>query len=174
MSEISDEKIKEATGKTWPEWKKIMDGFGASDKPHPEIASTLNKQHGVPGWWCQMLTVRYEQSIGRRKVGQGNDGEFSVGASRTIDGSESEALNWWLKKIEGLDNFNGKTFKGEPFLSETAKHPYWRVNLADGSRVVMGVYPKSSKSSLAVEHSKIKNSKDADSWKIFWKKFISQ
>ena len=88
---VGDEKLKKATGKDWAAWVKALDKAGARELPHKEIASRLSERYGVPGWWCQMVTVGYEQAIGRRVVNQKSDGTFSAHASKTV-AADMEAL----------------------------------------------------------------------------------
>ena len=51
------------------EWFALLDGWGATDHSHTEIARWLNTEHGVPGWWSQNITVDYERARGMRKPG---------------------------------------------------------------------------------------------------------
>lgn len=83
----SDDAVHKATGKTWDEWKAILDNWGGPDKPHPEIATYLVDDHGVSSWWAQGVTVGYERLIGRREAGQRNDGTYSASVSKTINAS---------------------------------------------------------------------------------------
>jgi hypothetical protein len=57
----SDEAVRSKTGKTGPEWYEILDKAGARELDHKGIVSYLTKHHGVGLWWCQMVTVTYEQ-----------------------------------------------------------------------------------------------------------------
>ena len=55
----SDAVILANTGKTWDEWFAVLDGWGAVERPHTEIARWVNQEHGVDGWWAQGVTVAY-------------------------------------------------------------------------------------------------------------------
>ena len=35
---MSDEAVQRGTGKTWDEWLVLLDGWGAAERTHPEIA----------------------------------------------------------------------------------------------------------------------------------------
>ena len=63
---ISDETVREKTGKSLAEWFKILDEWGMKEKGHTLTARYLEQQHGVSPWWSQMLTVRYEYERGLR------------------------------------------------------------------------------------------------------------
>lgn len=81
---IGDAAVRKATGKDWREWLSILDDAAASSLAHAEIASLLQDRHNVPDWWCQMVTVGYEQARGLRQKHQRPDG-FQISASKTIN-----------------------------------------------------------------------------------------
>src|SRR5919199_5029979 len=72
------------TGRSYREWFADLDAWGATEAPHKEIAAWLMSERGVPGWWAQNITVEYERARGLRAVGQGRDGLYSVGATKTV------------------------------------------------------------------------------------------
>ena len=61
---LSDETIKNKTGKNSGECYKILDEFGS--KNHTEDAKFLRERHKVNPWWVQILTNRYEWARGLR------------------------------------------------------------------------------------------------------------
>ncbi len=83
LAGVSSAAVQRATGKTWAEWLAILDAVGARQMAHPDIALYLSREQGVPDWWCQMVTVGYEQARGLRAVHQKTDG-FTANASKTI------------------------------------------------------------------------------------------
>jgi uncharacterized protein YndB with AHSA1/START domain len=80
---ISDEAVRTKTGRSWKEWTSLLDGWGAAGKGHKTTARFLSEEHGLPGWWAQTVTVRYEQEKGLRVVGQ-KKGGFELSVQRTI------------------------------------------------------------------------------------------
>ena len=50
---MSDAAVKERTGKTWPEWFKILDKAGAKKMRHQDISAYLSKEHKVGPWWSR-------------------------------------------------------------------------------------------------------------------------
>ncbi len=64
---IGDETIIAKTGKSTSEWNAILDAWDAPSKGHTAIARYLSREHGVPDWWTQAVTVRYEYARGLRK-----------------------------------------------------------------------------------------------------------
>lgn len=174
MSElISDSAIKRSTGVSWTTWLERLNQMGAQDLSHKEIATRLVSDYQIAGWWAQSLTVRYEQSIGRRRPGQNNAGDFSVSVSKTLAGSLDEGLDWWLQKIHSRTEFNSTPI----VTSSTTKTEKWRnyrLVLEDGSRVAVGIYAKTpAKASFSLQHDKLPTSEAAEAWRMYWKALIS-
>ena len=82
-----DEAVLSATGRDPESWFAILDEAGAMGWPHADIARWLSTEHGVPPWWTQNLSVRYEQVRGMRLPGQQSDGTFTASRTATIDGT---------------------------------------------------------------------------------------
>ncbi|GGE74400.1 DUF4287 domain-containing protein [Nesterenkonia cremea] len=83
--DVSDERIRESTGRGWDDWVAVIDAGPGREASHPTIAAWLVEEHGVDGWWAQGVTVGYERLTGRRLPGQMQDGTFSVSRSKTLD-----------------------------------------------------------------------------------------
>lgn len=174
MSElISDKTIEKATGASWQTWFDRLEKMGARDLSHKEIAAMLVTDYEVAGWWAQSLTVRYEQLIGRRKVGQNNKGEFSVSASKTVAGTMNEAFHWWLTIVQARTEFNGIEIISSS-TTETEKWRNYRAALKDGSRVVVGIYAKTpAKAGLGLQHEKLSSAEAAEAWRSYWKTLLA-
>jgi len=68
FAKISDEKVKEKTGRGWKQWFKILDALDISTNGHRFAAMTLHHKHKLTSWWCQAVTIRYEWERGFRTV----------------------------------------------------------------------------------------------------------
>lgn len=166
---ISENAIEKATGQPWNIWLERLEQMGARQLLHKEIATKLVADYQVPGWWAQSLTVRYEQVVGRRQVGQSNDGSFSINVSKTVAGSLNEVMLWWLKKVQSRTDFNGLAIVSSS-TTETEKWRHYRVALKDGSRVVVSVYAKSAtKASVGLQHDKLASTAAGEVWRQYWK-----
>ena len=163
----SEESVRDATGRTWDAWFKMLDKWGAKDKKHPEIARWLSQEHGVDGWWAQSVTVAYEQERGMRAPGQMADGTYSVNASKTInvplkdlfEAFENERVRErWLGGFE----FKIRTARAGKSMTAT-----WE----DGStRLTLGFSDKGpTKSQVALAHEKVADAHRADELKMFWR-----
>ncbi|HEX5797013.1 MAG TPA: hypothetical protein VFX86_01335 [Candidatus Saccharimonadales bacterium] len=171
---INTESIEKATGKSWDEWLKFFDQIGAKDLTHKEIAQKVHEA-GTPGWWAQSVTVAYEQHIGRRVPGQRQDGKFDASASKMIDGTMDEALDVWLGAVKNKNEFDGVAVKGEARVSKTEKWRNWRCDLADGSRIVVGINQKTpDKAGLGLAQEKLESAEQAESKRAFWKEFLTR
>lgn len=62
--EISNEKAKERTGKSWPEWFRVLDTWNAKKHGHKETAKRLTEKFKLGSWWAQVVTIRYEKERG--------------------------------------------------------------------------------------------------------------
>ncbi len=170
---FSDDKLRQATGKSWEQWFAVLDGAGARDMPHKDIARWVYDTAGLPGLWCQTVTVAYEQAIGRRVVGQNCYGEFTAGASVTLDGDLDRALEVWQHKVDGWTAFDDVALIGPPRVSSTPKWRYWRANLADGSKLSIIISAKDAgRSLLAVNHVDVGTLEASQRWKAYWKPLL--
>src|SRR5688500_4502215 len=169
---FSDAAYRKATGKTWPQWRRVLRAMGAEKLPHADIEARLVADHDVPGWWAQTITVAFERAIGRREVGEVAGG-FAASASKTIDGSKNKALLAWQELVGKRRAFNGVAFAGAPSVRRTPKWRYWRVALGDGSRVIVGIGTKAGgKATLGLSHERLASAAAARRWKVFWRSFL--
>jgi hypothetical protein len=176
----STDGIARATGIAWDDWLARLDAQGAAQKPHAEIAALaharLEAEAGNtssatnPGWWAQGVTVAYEQHIGRRVPGQTADGRYSAAVSRTIPGTMDDALAGLVARFDGRAELDGVPLESAPTTSATEKWRYFRIALADGSRVDTTINDQAGgKARIGVQHAKISDPDDIARWKAVWR-----
>ena len=175
---MDDAPVIRATGKAWTEWFAILDEREARSLTHTDIARLLREDYHVPSWWSQSVTVEYEKHIGRRETGQRQSGEYTTTVSRTLPGTMDEALDRWLARLAAEDEkgaFDGVPFADEASISRTPKWRYWRVPLADGSKVTVHISAKQGGETalVAVETAKLSARADIARWKTFWKAYLT-
>lgn len=163
---MSDEAVKAETGKTWGEWFGVLDKAGARKLPHKEIAGYLYNEHGVPGWWCQMVTVEYEQARGLRARHERASGHFDITVSRTIAVPVSVLYDAWhneSKRARWLPNTKLSVRK-------VTKNKSMRITWKDGkTSLEVNFYGKGAgKGQVAVQHSKLPDAKAAEKMKHYW------
>ncbi len=180
----SDEAVKKATGKNWEEWFKILASIKASKMPHKDIVLWIMDKglikSGWPagrsfneGWWAQSLVVGYEEKIGRRVWGQKTTGNYEVSIGKSLDGTPDEAFKTWENLVKNKKEFNKVKIKGDFRTSITKEWRYWKVDLANGSRVYANIGPKGdNQSSLSITLDKLKDKKAVESWRKYWKELL--
>lgn len=161
---VSSDAVQAKTGKTWAEWFGILDAAGAQTLSHPQIARYLQEQQGVPDWWCQMLTVGYEQARGLREAHQKPDG-FTANASKTLAVPLAVLYDAWAdegKRAAWLDEVELTVRKATPGKS-------LRITWSDGSGLDVNLYAKGeSRSQVSLQHSKLPDAATAARMKAFW------
>jgi hypothetical protein len=160
----TDEAVKAKTGKVWAEWFGILDKAGAKKWPHKEIAAHL-LQKKVPGWWCQMVAVEYEHERRIRQKFQKCDGEFSASGSRTMIVPLARAYAAWT------DEKLRQTWLPGAKIEITTATPgkYVRAKWNEKTRLSVGFYSKGpERTQVAVDHSKLANSKECARMKSYW------
>lgn len=125
---MSDDRVREATGRTWREWTRLLDGADAARLPHQDIAKWVAAQ-GASGWWSQMVTVAYERFRGLRDIGQRRDGGYEVGKSKTIAVPVAE-----LWRAFEDPSRRALWMEGETLTIRTSREPRtMRARLSDGT-----------------------------------------
>lgn len=162
---ISTAAVRAATGKGWEEWLSILDAAGATEMTHPEIARLLAEQHGVADWWCQMVTVGYEQARGMRAVHQKTDG-FVANGSKTIAVSVTRLYEAWAdetQRDQWLGDARLTVHRATPGKSVRAR---WA---ADDSPVDVYLVAKGeNKSQVSIQHARLTDAESRAALKAFW------
>jgi uncharacterized protein YndB with AHSA1/START domain len=84
LGSVSDAASIKSTGHGLEHWFAVLDKFSQGRKGHTDAARHLHEDHGVPGWYCQGITVAWERARGHRAMNQGCDGDFQVSVSRVM------------------------------------------------------------------------------------------
>jgi hypothetical protein len=161
---IGDETVRAKTGKAWGEWLATLDAAGARTMEHGEIAALLHEKFGVPGWWTQMVTVGYEQLIGKRVPRQKADG-FAASASKTLNVSATtafKAFNDPRKRASWLTD--------ELTIRKATAPKSLRITCADGkTHLDVDIYAKGgNKAQVTLQHTKLATAREAARMKKYW------
>lgn len=161
---VSDEAVLAATGKNWASWLVVLDAANATALSHKEIAVYLSQEQSVSDWWCQMVTVGYEQARGMREKHQMTDG-YKISRSRTLNVPLKVAYAAWVEEGRRAQWLSHpiEIRKQTPFKS-------LRVTWGeDQTHLTVSFYEKGDdKTQVVVEHSKLSNVEDAETHKAFW------
>ncbi|MBB0968370.1 hypothetical protein G6016_05220 [Dietzia aerolata] len=171
--------IANATGRPWDEWVSLLDAAGARELAHAAIAK-LTLEHMPDSveraeWWAQGTAIAYEQHTGVRVPGQSCTGDFQLSASRTIAGDKDAALEAWLTVIAGSEEFGGVPIDADATTSSSEKWRYWRVPMADGTRVAVNISDRpNGKASVGLTHTKLDSAEAIEFWRPIWKQLLAQ
>lgn len=165
LAGMSDEVIKQKTGCTWVRWVTALDYHGAEKMSHGEIARLVNEKYKIDGWWSQSVTVGYERIKGLRERGQRRDGTYEASKSRTFNVPVTELFEAWKDP-----KLRKRWLAEESVKVRTATAPRtMRLGWRDGTIVAVGFTPKGAKkSSVAVQHTKLRDRESAERLKQYW------
>lgn len=192
LSGISNDAVKEATGKGWDSWIKILDKAKLADSPHKEIAQYLSSKHKVKPWWSQSITVGYEYAKGRRVKGQTESQGFEIGAQKTIDMTPKatwqllmspKGLKVWLgdalnfKPLAGYGYRTADGISGEirtvtigQKLRISWKRPHWRTT----SVLQLYLVPTGGKTSIRIHQEKLRDADQRTEMKQHWQAVLEK
>lgn len=161
---ISSAAVEAKTGKTWPQWFKTLDADGAAEMSHKEIASHLHDTCGVGPWWCQMVTVGYEQARGRRVKHETAMG-YSISRSVTLPVPIAAAFEAW-----NATKLRNRWLKEKGLKIRKATEPKsLRITWPDGTNVEVNIYEKGdAKCQVSVQQNKLDDAKAGERMKAFW------
>lgn len=118
--EVTDDAVRDATGRTWDEWAALLDSRGAADFSHKQLVALLADGLIESSWWQQSVAVAYEKKKGKRVLGQTSDGAFQVGVQRTLPLAHDaawrlvtspEGVRAWLGDAPGLALEKGAAYE---------------------------------------------------------------
>ena len=170
----SDEEIRHRTGRGFQEWFDALDQWGATERPHREIARWVAAQLDAEplAWDAQAITGSYELTRGLRVPGERADGSFTATASKTVavpverlydafvDASEREG---WLPDSR--------------LRERTATRPRSaRFDWDDGeTRVHAGFEARDDgKSRIALEHVRLPDVAETERMKAYWRAALGE
>jgi hypothetical protein len=162
---MSDATIKEKTGCTWDRWVWALDEAGAFNWPHTEIAQYVHEKYKVPGWWTQTVTVGYERIKGLRARGQRRGGSWEASKSKTVDAAVSSLF----KAFKQPKSRKAWLPDRKIAIRTAVPNKSMRITWDDGTSVELYFTSKGrSKSSVAVQHTKLPSKEAAERSKAFW------
>ncbi len=168
LAGMSDDAISKKTGRTWADWVRVLDAVNAAEKPHREIAEHVASL-GTPDWWSQTVTVGYERIRGLRDRGQRRGGSYEANKSRTFN-----------VPIETLFDAFANARKRRKWLPvkltvRTAiPQKSMRITWDDDTLVQLYFLAKGSKSSVAVQHTKLPDRAAVEAAKKVWAEHLER
>ena len=175
---LSDAKSIEKTGHGLGYWFDVLDRFGAIEKGHTRAAAHLYSEHGVPGWYCQGITVAYERARGVRGMNQRCDGAYEVSVSKMMAATPRQIIKALKTRQwpDGVDHdlvrglaaaLNDKKSKGFVIRSDGQARFRYKWN---GTTVQFNMYPKApQKTSFVVSNMNLPSAQSVESHRARWK-----
>ena len=165
--EVADERIREATGRGWDEWRALIDDAGLRDVGHTAIAAWLGSEHQVEAWWAQAVTIGYERIVGLRRRGQMADGTFTVNAGRTL---ELDADDLRARLLDGRDGlFPGMATD----LRSRAASKAVRIAFPEGVALIAIDPAAKGRTKVTVQHEKLPSPEAAERLKAYWTDWLA-
>jgi hypothetical protein len=172
--EMSEERIRAATGRGWDEWcddiEAWLAGAGATGPgDHPAIAAYVQHQRGIDAWWAQSITVGFERITGRRVRHQRRDGSFEVSASRTARLDADLLRSMLLDDTERADLFppHETTLRSRPSAKAL------RIGMPEGLALFTLVPGKDGRVRVTVAHSALPSAPAAAAWREYWQEWLA-
>jgi uncharacterized protein YndB with AHSA1/START domain len=162
---MSDAAVLAKTGRTWPQWFKMLDAAGARTLDHKAIVAMVSLRFGLGPWWRQMVTVQYERARGIREVHQTARG-FQVSVTRTIAASSTKLFDWWKRPA------SRRRWLGAARLTVQSATPPKRLRIGwgDGTMVEVALsMRRPGKTQVAVEHSRLVGRAAVERMRTYWK-----
>ena len=168
----SDEKIRERTGRGWEEWFDRLDEWGATERPHREIARWVAEQLAIEplAWNAQAIAWSYERTRGLREAGEREDG-FAITAQKTVAIAAERLFDAFVDE----DARAGWLPNGRLRERTATKPRSARFDWAGGETRVNVVFESKgeAKSTVSVEHARLVDAGQAERMKAFWRERLS-
>jgi len=182
---VSDDVARKNTGHDLEHWFAVLDRFSKGKKGHTDAARHLHEDHGVPGWYCQGITVAWERARGHRAMNQSCDGDFQVSVSRVMPVGVADLARAvtdrrqravWLKDAEpalaraltaGLE---GEKSKGLRLVTPTRARLRYRW---DGGVVEIAIDAKpGGKASIVAANTELPDGRAVDARRAAWREAL--
>ena len=175
---LSEAKSIEKTGHGLEYWFGVLDKFRAVEERHTKSAAHLYTDHGVPGWYCQGITVAYERARGLRGMNQRCDGAYEVSVSKIMAAKPPQiikALRDARPWSDGVDADLVKALaaalkdkKSKGFVIRPDGQARFRYKW-EGTTVQFNMYPKGAKTSFVVQHMNLAGAGSVEAYRAKWK-----
>jgi uncharacterized protein YndB with AHSA1/START domain len=178
---MSEASVVKKTGHGFDHWFAVLDAFGVPDRGHNAAATHLYEEHGVPGWYCQMITVAYEQARGLRRPNQSCTGDFQVSVSKAVPASveavaraftDARRRQAWLREADpGLARALVVAFDGPKpvqLKQRDARNARLRYRW-DGSVVEIRITGKATGATVVADNTKLADSGEVEHRRALWK-----
>ena len=163
---MSEASILKGTGRSWDEWFRVLDAWGASKRTHTEIARHVHETLGVDGWWSQSVTVGYEWARGMRERHE-TPGGYQVSVSKTIAATAEDVWRDFVEPARRNRWLEPATLRTRPGTGTVAKSA--RFDGADGRPLNIWLDDKGDRCSVTVTAEKLAGPDEVEAQRATWR-----
>jgi len=167
---VTNDALLRATNKGWEDWIALLDKAGGKTMLHKDISRYLYVNHLKNAWWCQMITVGYEQAKGLDKSETPEGLQVSVSKILPVSLTKlHEAFSETNTRRQWLD-------EKKLIITKSSQNKSIRMRWSDDDSRVTAEFIKKGddKTQVNIVHSKLETKKQADTRKKYWKEKISK
>ncbi len=166
---VADDTVKAKTGKKWEEWYKLLDRAGAKMMDPGELVRFARQQFGLTAWWCQLLTVGYQQDRGLRQKHQ-RGSRFEVDRSKTVT-APLDAV-WDAFHDPGT---RGRWMPGAAFaIGKSTPRRILHLDWPDRTHAIVTFSEHAGRTKVVVSHERIASLEDARQVQNLWTAALRQ
>ena len=182
---VDDAGVKQATGKSWDAWFKLVDGLDGAKLGRRAVTEALMVDHGLAAWWAQTIAVNWEAS---RKVHlkDGRPKGYFICVTKTIAApaerifdafGDAKQLSAWLGAGATASFKEGGTFAtgdgNRGTYLKLTKPKKLKFTWDDGdatmvSSIELQLTPKGEKTAFLLNHDRIPTRAMADGLRAAW------
>lgn len=166
--ELSDEAVRQATGRDWDEWCRILDDWPGEVNKHSAIVGYLQNEHGVEGWWAQTVAVGYERMTGLRVKYQRPDGTFNAGKSRIVSVDATGLREMLLDEAGRRDLFP----QVDTELRSRPGSKVVRLRMGPGTAQIALDELADGRTRISIAHARLPAPEDVEIWKAYWSDWL--
>ncbi len=168
---MSDASIRKGTGRSWDDWFRRLDAWGATAHTHTEIARHVRDTEGVDGWWAQSVTVGYEWARGMRDRHE-TPGGYQVSVTKTIGATAEDVWRDFVEPARRNRWLAPGTLRTRPGTGTVGRSA--RFDATDGRLVHIWIEDKGDRSSVAVTCERLIGPDEVAEQRAIWRDRLAQ
>ena len=163
---MSDDSIRKGTGRSWDDWFRRLDAWGATARTHTEIARHVRDTEGIDGWWAQSVTVGYEWARGMRDRHE-TPGGYQVSVTKTIAATADDVWRDFVEPARRNRWLAPGTLRTRPGTGTVGRSA--RFDAVDGRLVHIWIEAKGDRSSVAVTCERLAGPDEVSAQRAVWR-----
>jgi hypothetical protein len=163
---MSEASIRKGTGRSWDDWFRRLDAWGATTHTHTEIARHVRDTEGVDGWWAQSVTVGYEWARGMRARHE-TPGGYQVSVTKTIAATNEDVWRDFVEPARRNRWLAPGTLRTRPGTGTMGRSA--RFDAADGRPVHIWLEDKGDRCSVVVTCVRLVGPDEVEAQRAVWR-----